>query len=233
MRALHALPWIASALAHSVAAVAIIHHYSKAPMNPGVGLGALHAAPIAPIMLLDAAPISTLHHEESPAPADDTPAPAISLALPSVASSIALTPNLDHRPIEPLALQAATIHTAAPATIQASGGSARDVPPSTPSSAEPTAFDSAPQPLGPNAPPAYPEASRRARESGTVLLHLDLDADGRVTNHSIARSSGSARLDAAAAQAVARWRFAPATRAGQPVACSIDLPIEFVLRDRR
>jgi protein TonB len=60
-------------------------------------------------------------------------------------------------------------------------------------------------------------------------LHVIVDAQGNVASLSVARSSGSRLLDDAAVDAVRRWRFAPARRAGVPVAGSVEVPILFRL----
>ena len=59
--------------------------------------------------------------------------------------------------------------------------------------------------------------SRRAGETGTTVLRVELDEQGHVADASIATSSGYARLDDAALTAVKAWRCNPAQRNGQPV----------------
>jgi len=66
-------------------------------------------------------------------------------------------------------------------------------------------------------PPRYPIDSRRKKEEGTVVLSVLLGTDGRVAEISVARSSGSDRLDRAALEAVRRWRWSPTRRGGTPV----------------
>lgn len=66
-------------------------------------------------------------------------------------------------------------------------------------------------------PPRYPVESRRKREQGTVVVRLLIGTDGRVADISIAQSSGFARLDQAALQAIRGWRWQPVIREGQPV----------------
>lgn len=55
--------------------------------------------------------------------------------------------------------------------------------------------------------PVYPAASRRAGESGTVLLNIVVGPDGAPTQIDVERSSGFAALDEAAVTAVRKWRF--------------------------
>lgn len=81
-----------------------------------------------------------------------------------------------------------------------------------------------------NPRPAYPAESRRAGESGTVILRVEVDAAGRARSVSVARSCGFPRLDRAACEAVKRWRFRPAVRGGAKVAAAVNVPVRFDLR---
>ena len=68
----------------------------------------------------------------------------------------------------------------------------------------------APRPLEPLtlSPADYPVEALLAGEEGRVVLNVEIGADGRVGTVFVERSSGSARLDAAAAYyARSRWRF--------------------------
>ena len=59
--------------------------------------------------------------------------------------------------------------------------------------------------------PGYPLESLRAREQGTVVLVIAVDARGQVTAVTVRESSGHRRLDAAAVAAVRQtWYFGPA-----------------------
>lgn len=80
-----------------------------------------------------------------------------------------------------------------------------------------------------NPAPAYPMLSRRLREEGRVLLRVLVSAEGRAAEVQIRASSGSERLDMAARDAVARWKFTPARRGEQPVAAWVLIPISFSL----
>lgn len=78
--------------------------------------------------------------------------------------------------------------------------------------------------------PAYPPASRRAGEAGSVVVSVLVGTDGRVADAGIARSSGFERLDGAAIrQAKTAWRFRPATRDGVPVESRHQITVTFVL----
>ena len=79
-------------------------------------------------------------------------------------------------------------------------------------------------------PPRYPIESRRKREQGTVVLTLTLGLDGAVDSIAISQSSGFARLDKAARDAVKGWRWKPMIRDGQPVQVRGVVEIPFILR---
>ncbi|HEX7634524.1 MAG TPA: TonB family protein [Noviherbaspirillum sp.] len=121
-----------------------------------------------------------------------------------------------------------------PAPSHAPSAVTNVIPPPTPPSLAPQAeqppvasIETAPEPHVPvrTAPvvdarfcakPEYPESSKRYEESGTVVLNFLIDADGRVIQSKIASSSGFARLDEAARQALSLCRFKPGTVDGKP-----------------
>lgn len=77
--------------------------------------------------------------------------------------------------------------------------------------------------------PHYPTVARRRGIEGTVILDVLVNAAGLPERVAIARSSGSGLLDDAALEAVRRWRFRPARRAGEPVEGKVAVPITFRL----
>lgn len=80
-----------------------------------------------------------------------------------------------------------------------------------------------------NPRPGYPRMSRRLGEQGLVELRVRVTHDGRAAEVKLQRSSGSARLDGAAQEAVRRWRFVPARRGNVTVEAWVVVPIEFKL----
>lgn len=80
-----------------------------------------------------------------------------------------------------------------------------------------------------NPKPIYPNASRRLGEEGRVVLRVLVDAQGHAEAVEVERSSGFPRLDAAAREAVAQWRFVAARRGSEPVAARVLVPIVFNL----
>lgn len=79
----------------------------------------------------------------------------------------------------------------------------------------------------PEAP--YPERSRELGEQGRVQLKVRVSAQGKALQVDIVGSSNSRRLDEAARQAVAEWRFLPARQDGVAIESSLLVPISFVL----
>ncbi|WP_240327690.1 energy transducer TonB [Dechloromonas sp. HYN0024] len=78
-----------------------------------------------------------------------------------------------------------------------------------------------------NPKPVYPALSRRMNEEGKVLLKVRVSAQGTALDVAISKSSGFPRLDAAAVDAVGRWRFVPARRGDEAVDSSVIVPITF------
>lgn len=78
--------------------------------------------------------------------------------------------------------------------------------------------------------PTYPPAALRRGDTGTVVVRIEVDANGDPGGVALIQRSGSRDLDRAAMQAVRRWHFQPAIEDGQPVAGSVDVPVEFNLQ---
>lgn len=80
--------------------------------------------------------------------------------------------------------------------------------------------------------PPYPQAARQAGMEGTVLVKIEILANGRSGNILVSRSSGHEILDEAAIATVEQWRFVPAKdrTSGQAIACYTTIPISFRLK---
>lgn len=82
--------------------------------------------------------------------------------------------------------------------------------------------DGSPLDVGPLVPyatkqpqPVYPSAARSIRVTGVVRVDLTVDENGEVAD--VQKTSGPALLQAAAKDAVRKWKFRPFVRDGQPV----------------
>lgn len=133
------------------------------------------------------------------------PMPVLAVASPAAASSFAVAPQPPAPPQQP-------VLAAPPAPAPVAVVAAR--------------FDAD---YLHNPKPAYPTLSRRMNEEGKVLLKVRVSAQGTALDVAVSKSSGFARLDAAAAEAVTRWRFVPAKRGDETVDSSVIVPITFAL----
>lgn len=80
--------------------------------------------------------------------------------------------------------------------------------------------------------PPYPQAARQAGLEGTVLVRIEILANGRSGSIAVFRSSGHEILDDSAITTVEKWRFVPAKdrNSGQAIACYTTIPISFRLK---
>ena len=190
-------------------------------MAPRVSLEMAHAGP----PLASAAPAKRIARASAIAPdkrvpqlpaqermvrGTDTAAPpagpvVAQSATPGFAQTAASAPAAPSAPSTPAAPVAAATHAAAPAPPQV-GASYLN-----------------------NPAPAYPEMSRRTGEQGQVLLRVLVDVSGRPSAVELRASSGSARLDRAALEAVRQWKFVPATQGGEMIAAWVTVPVVFNL----
>jgi periplasmic protein TonB len=150
------------------------------------------------------------------------PAPA---ATPTSTPISALTSAPTPMPAQPHAVPqpspaGAVTDVARPAAARAEGPGG-DAPPDTP-----PRFDAA---YLHNPAPVYPLMSRRLQETGRVWLKVKVSPQGRALQVEVHQSSGVVRLDEAARQAVATWRFQPARQGGEAVEASVLVPITFDL----
>lgn len=168
---------------------------------------------------------SVPHRPVAPAPITPaSPKPSRELPAPTPRSVIA-TPSAPTSPPPTFTVPAA-VATPPVAPLTAPPVTA---PPAPPALAVTTArFDAA---YLNNPEPNYPSASRRLGEEGKVLLRVRVTAAGLPAAVDIEKSSRFERLDEAARQAVARWRFVPARRGDEAVESSVIVPIVFRLSE--
>jgi TonB family protein len=76
--------------------------------------------------------------------------------------------------------------------------------------------------------PEYTEKARKERQQGTVLIRMVVGSDGLPRDVEVYRSL-SADLDESAVNTVKKWKFAPGTKGGEPVAVQIIVEISFHL----
>ncbi|MEQ1526900.1 MAG: energy transducer TonB [Gallionella sp.] len=79
--------------------------------------------------------------------------------------------------------------------------------------------------------PYYPLASKRLNEQGKAILRVELSEEGKVSNATVKKSSGFARLDDAALAAVKTWRCKPAMQKGVAVTATALQSFNFSLSE--
>jgi protein TonB len=128
--------------------------------------------------------------------------------------------------------------SAPPPEPPAPARSSEPVAASAPPAPAPVAREAAPAPVQPprsdaahlnNPAPRYPAMSRRMGEQGRVLFDVHILPDGSVGEIKLKKSSGYARLDEAALEAVRRWRYVPAKRGDTPIPFWYVQPVTFAL----
>lgn len=187
---------------------------------------------------------------EKPAPNPTPKAAPTAKATPEAKAAAAPTPPLPalaeaNRPDQ------VTLPKTAQTAAAAQARPAPPTPPARPSRAAPavrlglggvagTGLVTGPNviPAGPdstvhNIPPAYPEAAAMLHEQGRVMLLVHVAPDGRTAAVDVVESSGYLLLDRAAHDAVAKWRFRPATSNGAPIASEMPIEINFDLDSKR
>lgn len=162
-------------------------------------------------------PSSAAMSQATPSAQTDSP-PAVSAEPISTATAEAMTVNSTASPALPVSSQTAPISDSggkSAGDIGSGSNSAGIIPPGILSKVA----------------PSYPKAARQAGIEGTVVLRVQILANGRTGSISISQSSGDESLDYAAIAAVEKWRFIPAKDANshQAVACYTTLPVSFRL----
>ncbi|MGC4073637.1 MAG: energy transducer TonB [Nibricoccus sp.] len=91
-------------------------------------------------------------------------------------------------------------------------------------------LDQQPQVRGVQAKPNYPFEMRRAGLNGEVVLRFVVDPNGDVRDVEVMRST-QREFEAAAQQAVLKWKYKPGRKGGKAVAVRMQIPIVFNLND--
>lgn len=82
-------------------------------------------------------------------------------------------------------------------------------------------------------PPDYPLELACAGLGGKAVLKVVVGVEGKPTDVQLVSSSGQPKLDASAQQRVREWVFKPATRNGQAVPWTIQVPVNFTVPQPR
>lgn len=77
--------------------------------------------------------------------------------------------------------------------------------------------------------PAYPAAAIAGKQSGKVVLLIDVNADGTVAKAEVETSDPPGMFDQATLDAAKQWTFIPVMENGKPVANRVRVPVDFDL----
>lgn len=196
------------------------------------------AAPSPPVAASPAAPVEEI-------PATPPPAPPELAAIEPAAEAPAAPAHL----AAPLPPPQRHLHAAAKAPRAAASAERAPPSPAQPPSAQPTQSveagaqppqQSASLPLIPpravsgaagNGKPVYPAEAKRRGIQGKVVLRVEVSREGMPTKVLVLTSSGHRDLDDAAVTSVQKWHFVPASRGGEAVDATAEIPIQFRLAD--
>jgi TonB family protein len=82
--------------------------------------------------------------------------------------------------------------------------------------------------------PVYPEQEKKAGTVGTVLLSVEVKADGTVGEIRAEQEIvGHPAFTASAVAAVGKWCFEPALKDGSAVVCTVTIPVRYVLDEKK
>jgi len=201
--------------------------------------------------LLTAAPAVPLAPAAKPAPAEPRPVPAQAAEPPRPAPPARMKPPAMHRPAHrqaPAPARTKPIPTPTPPAVVPSPSPPESAAPAATPPAQPTAAAApappraAAQAPAVNAPPKnvshvdcniaqpdYPAMAQRRGETGTAVVRFVVGVDGRVESATVQHSSGYARLDAAALDAVRGGTCRPWKEAGVAVRVAYAQPFVFGL----
>jgi protein TonB len=164
-----------------------------------------------------------------PPPAPLQPPPPVAAPPLPAAPVIEAAPKAEATPLAPTAPPAPAVTApAAPPAPPAPPVAAKPAPPAPPIPIVGPIFNAD---YLSNPAPAYPAISKRNNEEGKVLLRVLVTAKGLPATVDIKQSSGFARLDTAAREAVLRWKFVPAKQGSEAVEAYVIVPITFALGD--
>lgn len=166
-------------------------------------------------------PIETRIIEEAPEPEDKPPPPPPKIETPPPfvpPPEVAIEIPMDAAPTTAIRQTTQQAPVAQP-------------PPAPPAPSVPRTAPKS-DPRRPLTQPEYPPSSRRAGETGTVILEVYVLENGRAGEVRVKTSSGFPKLDDAAVREVKRsWRLVPGTENGKPVPMWGQFAVTFKLTD--
>ena len=170
-------------------------------------------------------PVPVVEPLPTPKPPDPIQQPVkLKAPVPPPAPQLQASPNLPPAPNAPVGIVEAPPPPPIAAPVAAAPATAPPSPPAEPK-VEPPMIDAN---YTPNAEVFRPpRISTRLGEHGKVLLSVTVGVSGSATLVTLLKSSGYPRLDQAATDGAKRLRFKPATRGGQAIEWTYELPVVY------
>lgn len=206
--------WGMVAALHLALFYGILHFSIRQDLLPLPASIAVRLLPIQEAKKPEAAPPTPRPPTPVPRALPQPARPVLAAKAPEAPATFAVAP-------EPPAPVAAPAPASAPAAVAAS----KPAPPAPMTAAR---FDAD---YLHNPKPVYPTFSRRNGEEGKVMLRVRVGSEGAAQEVEIKQSSGFPRLDNAAREAVAKWRFIPARRGDEAMESWVTVPITFALAE--
>lgn len=227
--------------------IAVPHRPAKPPRLPGIpveiAIRQPAPKPVAakketapkPVAKPTQAPPPPLKEEKKPVPRPRPPKQAISKKPAAIKNAALVAPKKESKiekkkeepqPAPPAPPSPADAPAEEPSPAAASAAATRSAP------AQPILRRLAVPAYQHNRQPEYPPMARRRGYSGTVMLKVLVDAQGRVADLTVEQSSGHRILDRAALKAVRQWLFSPAIEDAIPISMWVSVPITFRLQDQ-
>lgn len=80
-------------------------------------------------------------------------------------------------------------------------------------------------------PPSYPASAFENNQSGEVVLRVEVDAQGRVSDVRVLSATNPGVFDAASIAAARQWTYRPAMKDGKAVAGAVRIPVNFAMTE--
>jgi len=80
-------------------------------------------------------------------------------------------------------------------------------------------------------PPSYPTSAFENNQSGEVVLRVEVDAQGRVSDVRVLSATNPGVFDAASIAAARQWTYRPAMKDGKAVAGAVRIPVNFAMTE--
>ncbi|MDY0979429.1 TonB family protein [Stenotrophomonas sp. CFBP8994] len=80
-------------------------------------------------------------------------------------------------------------------------------------------------------PPSYPTSAFENNQSGEVVLRVEVDAQGKVSDVRVLSATNPGVFDAASIAAARQWTYRPAMKDGKAVAGAVRIPVNFAMTE--